>query len=60
MDFGTFSGLYTAFLMAIFIGIIAWAYSKKRKKDFAEAANLVFADEQKTSPTKEFEGAQKK
>ncbi|RKF20023.1 cbb3-type cytochrome c oxidase subunit 3 [Alginatibacterium sediminis] len=45
MDFGTFSGLYTAFLILIFIGIFAWAYSKRRKKDFEEAANLVFADE---------------
>ncbi|WP_432453095.1 MULTISPECIES: cbb3-type cytochrome oxidase subunit 3 [unclassified Agarivorans] len=60
MDFGTFSGLYTAFLMAIFFGIIAWAYSKKRNKDFSEAANLVFADEPATKLEKDFEGAQKK
>jgi cytochrome c oxidase cbb3-type subunit 4 len=46
MDYGTFQGVYTLILMAIFIGIIAWAYSKRQKRSFDEAANLVFADEQ--------------
>jgi len=45
MDYGTFQGVYTLILMAIFIGIIAWAYSKRQKRSFNEAANLVFADE---------------
>lgn len=31
MDYGTFRGLYTLLLMAIMIGIIVWAYSKRRK-----------------------------
>lgn len=47
MDHGTFSGLYTGFLIVIFIGIIAWAYSSKRKPSFDQAANLVFADDEK-------------
>ncbi|RJG40154.1 cbb3-type cytochrome oxidase subunit 3 [Motilimonas pumila] len=46
MDYGTFSGLYTGFLIVIFIGIIAWAYSSKRKASFEQAANLVFADDE--------------
>ncbi|QUM85064.1 MULTISPECIES: CcoQ/FixQ family Cbb3-type cytochrome c oxidase assembly chaperone [unclassified Moritella] len=45
MDYGTFQGVYTLILMAIIIGIIAWAYSKRQKRSFDEAANLVFADE---------------
>jgi cytochrome c oxidase cbb3-type subunit 4 len=45
MDYGTFNGLYTLFIMLIFFGIVAWAYSKKRHKAFTEAANLVFADD---------------
>ena len=31
MDYGTFRGLYTLLLMIIMIGIIVWAYSKRRK-----------------------------
>jgi len=45
MDYGTYQGIYTLVLMAIFISIIAWAYSKRRRDSFNEAANLVFADE---------------
>ncbi|MCS4503174.1 hypothetical protein KBTX_02936 [wastewater metagenome] len=40
MDSGTLSGIITAVLMAAFIGIIGWAYSKRRKKDFDHAARL--------------------
>ncbi|MGM0833232.1 CcoQ/FixQ family Cbb3-type cytochrome c oxidase assembly chaperone [Halomonas qinghailakensis] len=45
MDTGTFRGLITLFLIVAFIGIFIWAYSKRRKPDFEEAANLPFADE---------------
>ncbi|AAO10967.1 CcoQ/FixQ family Cbb3-type cytochrome c oxidase assembly chaperone [Vibrio vulnificus] len=53
MDFGTIHSIYTVVLFVSFIGIVAWAYSKKRKASFDEAANLVFADEEKSSPTKQ-------
>ncbi|AIL70653.1 cbb3-type cytochrome oxidase subunit 3 [Vibrio vulnificus] len=53
MDFGTIHSIYTVVLFVSFIGIVAWAYSKKRKTSFDEAANLVFADEEKSSPTKQ-------
>ena len=51
MDTGTFRGLITLVLIFAFIGIALWAYSKRRKPDFDEAANLPFADddEQPTS-----------
>lgn len=45
MDINDLRGLSTLLLMAAFIGLIVWAYSKNRKKDFDEAANLPFADE---------------
>ena len=40
MDTGTVSGLMTAVLLLLFIGIIAWAYSSRRRKDFDEASRL--------------------
>lgn len=46
MSYGDFQGVITLVLMIIFIGIVLWAYSSRRKKSFDEAANLVFADEQ--------------
>ena len=46
MSYGDFQGVITLVLMIIFIGIVLWAYSARRKKSFDEAANLVFADEQ--------------
>ena len=57
MDYGTFRGLYTLLLMAIMIGIIVWAYSKRRKTSFDEAANLVFADDEQPGAVKKNAGA---
>jgi cytochrome c oxidase cbb3-type subunit 4 len=45
MDINDLRGLSTLFLLFAFIGLCVWAYSKKRKKSFDEAANLPFADE---------------
>lgn len=45
MDINDLRGLSTAFLMIAFIGLCFWAYSKKRKRSFDDAANLPFADE---------------
>ena len=42
MDIGTVRGLITLFLMLAFIGMVAWAYSKRRKADFDEMAQLPF------------------
>jgi cytochrome c oxidase cbb3-type subunit IV len=51
MDINDFRGFHTVVLMAIFLGIVWWAYSRKRKKSFDEAANLPFADEDKHQAT---------
>ncbi|WP_341504113.1 cbb3-type cytochrome c oxidase subunit 3 [Gallaecimonas sp. GXIMD4217] len=45
MDYGTLRGIVTLVLLIVFIGIIAWAYSSRRKKAFDEAANSIFADD---------------
>ncbi len=45
MDINTLRGLSTLLLLVAFISLVFWAYSGKRKRDFDEAANLPFADE---------------
>ena len=38
-------GIVTTLSLIIFIAIVIWAFSKHKKKDFEEAANLPFDDE---------------
>ncbi|MCL6415770.1 cbb3-type cytochrome c oxidase subunit 3 [Aestuariirhabdus sp. Z084] len=45
MDINTLRGLATVFALLAFIGVVLWAYSSSKKKDFDEAANLPFADD---------------
>lgn len=47
MDINDLRGLSTVFVLLAFIGICWWAFSPRRKKKFADAANLPFADEDK-------------
>ena len=42
MDFATFNGLYTLFLIIIFVALILWAYSKRQKQSFDDIANSIF------------------
>jgi cytochrome c oxidase cbb3-type subunit 4 len=51
MDINDLRGLSTAFLLLAFVGLCFWAYSKKRKSSFDEAANLPFADEEQSEST---------
>ncbi|EGQ8096410.1 cbb3-type cytochrome oxidase subunit 3 [Vibrio cholerae] len=54
MDIGTIHSIWTIVLFVCFIGVVWWAYGKKRKARFDESANLIFADEeQNTSKNKE-------
>ncbi|WP_413113529.1 cbb3-type cytochrome oxidase subunit 3 [Thaumasiovibrio sp. DFM-14] len=46
MDIGTIHGIWTLTLFVSFIGIVLWAYSKRRNSAFKEAANLIFDDEE--------------
>lgn len=45
MDWGTAMGVITAVLLAAFLGVVAWAYSKKRRRAFDEAARLPLQDD---------------
>ncbi len=57
MDINDLRGLSTALLMVAFIGLCFWAYSKKRHKEFSEAANLPFADDELNQRTQQEEEA---
>src|SRR5690606_17242506 len=46
------SGILTAFLLVMFIGLIFWAWSKRRKKDFDEASQLPLEDDKKPESRK--------
>ncbi len=48
MDLTVFRSIMTVLMFLIFIGICVWAWSSKRKKEFDDAANLPFADEDET------------
>ena len=52
MDINTLRGIATIFTMVAFIGIVIWAYSAYKKKDFDEAAQLP-ADDDKDQLTRE-------
>jgi len=47
MSYGTLSGIVTAVLIVLFIGVWRWAYSKRRKSSFDAAARLPLEDEEK-------------
>lgn len=55
MDINDLRGMSTLFLLVSFIGLCFWAYSKKRKTTFDDAANLPFADEELNRRTMEEE-----
>jgi len=40
MDMNDVRSWYTLVVFGVFIGIVIWAWSSKRKKDFNEAAHL--------------------
>jgi cytochrome c oxidase cbb3-type subunit IV len=42
--------IWTVIVFIIFIGIVLWAYSGNRKKDFDEAANLALDDDDIQKP----------
>ncbi|MFT5717055.1 MAG: cytochrome c oxidase cbb3-type subunit 4 [Oleiphilaceae bacterium] len=45
MDINTVRGISTIIVMIVFLGICLWAYSGSKKKDFDDAANLPFQDD---------------
>lgn len=45
MDYGTLRGAFALLILALFIIIVVWSYSKKRKSEFDDAANSIFEEE---------------
>ena len=45
MSFTLFQSLWTIVVMVIFLGIVVWAFSSKRKSAFDEAARVPFEGE---------------
>jgi cytochrome c oxidase cbb3-type subunit 4 len=45
MDINTVRGISTVVVMIVFVGICLWAYSGSKKKDFDDAADLPFQDD---------------
>ncbi|MDV6326950.1 cbb3-type cytochrome c oxidase subunit 3 [Idiomarina sp. PL1-037] len=45
MDYGTWRGVFSLIILAIFIAIVVWAFSRRTKKQFDDAANSIFEDE---------------
>ncbi len=43
--FALFQSIWTILVMVIFLGIIAWAYSNKRKQSFDATAQSVIDDD---------------
>ena len=42
LDINILRSAVTVVSLAVFLGIVAWAWSKRRANDFDEAANLPF------------------
>lgn len=45
MDYGTLRGAFALLILALFIIIVVWSYSKKRKADFENVANSIFEED---------------
>ena len=47
--------IWTVLVFIVFIGIVLWAYSGRRKQDFDEAARLVLDDDKPLTSQKKTE-----
>lgn len=53
MDYGTLRGLIALLILALFIIIVVWSYSKKRKASFDDIANSIFEEDKAAKVTKQ-------
>ncbi|MBU2870833.1 CcoQ/FixQ family Cbb3-type cytochrome c oxidase assembly chaperone [Colwellia sp. E2M01] len=49
MDYGTLRGLFALLILALFIIIVIWSYSKKRRASFDEIANSILEEDNVTA-----------
>lgn len=52
MDIVLIDSIWTIVVMVVFIGIVLWAWSGKRKQRFNEAANIPFNEDRPASTDK--------
>ncbi|HBY88202.1 MAG TPA: CcoQ/FixQ family Cbb3-type cytochrome c oxidase assembly chaperone [Colwellia sp.] len=52
MDYGTLRGFFALLILALFIIIVVWSYSKKRKDSFDDVANSIFEEDKLDSADK--------
>jgi len=52
MDYGTLRGFFALLILALFIIIVVWSYSKKRKDSFDDVANSIFEEDKKNTVDK--------
>jgi len=45
MDENLIQVVWTLVVLVLFVGIVIWAWSGKRKQDFTEAANIPFNED---------------
>ena len=53
MDYGTLRGFFALLILALFIIIVVWSYSKKRKDSFDDVANSIFEEDKLDTVDKE-------
>ena len=51
MDEALIQSIWTLVVLVLFVGIVIWAWSGKRKQEFDEAANIPFDGEDKPAAT---------
>ncbi len=51
METSTFHAWWTLVLLVVFVGIVIWAWSAKRKPDFDAASRLALDDEDEAAQT---------
>ena len=49
MDSSLLQSVWTVVALVIFVGIVIWAWSSRRKKDFDKAARMALDDEKTLS-----------
>ena len=47
MDYGTLRGFFALLILALFVVIVIWSFSKKRKASFDKIANSILEEEPK-------------
>jgi cytochrome c oxidase cbb3-type subunit 4 len=47
MDDNLIQVIWTVVVLVLFVGIVIWAWSSKRKQAFDEAANIPFSEDDK-------------